>query len=427
MSCRAASSATPRPRKSGWTASPPSWAIRLRSLTRSNRIDPAGCPSTSITKRPNASGSASERSISASSASRSEARPAARNGATSSCVTSERRKSTSPGPRPAVAHRGHATLTRPEPIATPARISTSPAERRAGHRLVEQHRAVGERGHRQQVGDEARAGGAVEAEHPVEDDLGERGADEPERGDRGDRLPARRRGRKPEERERREQHERGQHRGGGEHGPGREVADALARVEVRGRVGDRREDDGERARDRPPAAGRVEAGEHRDADEPHHDPGRLEARDPLLGPVVQREQDDEDRHRRVRDRRDPRVDVLLAPGDQRERQRRVREPEHDADAPDPAQLRERLAPAHLRGEVAEQQRHREEEPQLDHGRGRHVSHRHLDEEVGATPDRGEEQEQGDVAAHFARLPARRRPFRARRRRGSARARRAPRP
>ena len=40
--------------------------MRLRTLARSKRIVPARSPSTSMTKTPNASGSASERSISAS-------------------------------------------------------------------------------------------------------------------------------------------------------------------------------------------------------------------------------------------------------------------------------------------------------------------------------------------------------------------------
>ena len=62
---------------------------------RSKRIVPARSPSTSMTKTPNASGSASERSISARISSRPFARTAARNGSTSSCVTSSTRKSAS--------------------------------------------------------------------------------------------------------------------------------------------------------------------------------------------------------------------------------------------------------------------------------------------------------------------------------------------
>ena len=56
------------------------------------------------------------------------------------------------------------------------------------------------------------------------------------------------------------------------------------------------------------------------------------SRDPLarsLGRIRMREQRDEDRHGRVRDRGDAGVDVLLAPGDEPERQRPVDDAEHD--------------------------------------------------------------------------------------------------
>ena len=69
--------------------------MRLRSFARRKLIVPARAPSTSITNTPNASGSASERSISSSSASRVFGRTAARKGSTSSWVTSSTRKSTS--------------------------------------------------------------------------------------------------------------------------------------------------------------------------------------------------------------------------------------------------------------------------------------------------------------------------------------------
>src|SRR5262249_47948885 len=94
----AAAPARRRARKSGCTARPVSRAIRLRAFVRSKVSVPVRPPSASITKTPKASGSRSERSISARTASWSLERTAARKGSTSSCVSNSTRKSASSTP-----------------------------------------------------------------------------------------------------------------------------------------------------------------------------------------------------------------------------------------------------------------------------------------------------------------------------------------
>ena len=66
------------------------------------------------------------------------------------------------------------------------------------------------------------------------------------------------------------------------------------------------------------------AGEHADADQPEREAEQLAARERLVREEAEPEEDREERHRRLRDRRDPRVDVLLAPGDEPERDARSR-------------------------------------------------------------------------------------------------------
>ena len=108
--------------------------------------------------------------------------------------------------------------------------------------------------------------------------------------------------------------------------------------QARDRVEHRCEDDGERARRPPrrrPRAARPSAPRRR----------RGRATIPTIRmPVARslwakpdREQRDPDRHRRVRDRGDARVDVLLPPGDQRERDGAVDDAERERTPPGPPQ------------------------------------------------------------------------------------------
>ena len=71
-----------------------------------------------------------------------------------------------------------------------------------------------------------------------------------------------------------------------------------------------------------------------------------------MGEEAEAEEDGEERHRRLRDRRDAGVDVLLAPGDEPERQRRCDDAEHHPAAPRGAQLRDGAPGAHRPGEEA---------------------------------------------------------------------------
>ena len=58
-------------------------------------------------------------------------------------------------------------------------------------------------------------------------------------------------------------------------------------------------------------------------------PDEPRAARPLARHEAEREQRGEHRHARLHDAGDARVDVLLAPGDQRERQRGAEQPEHE--------------------------------------------------------------------------------------------------
>ena len=78
---------------------------------------------------------------------------------------------------------------------------------------------------------------------------------------------------------------------------------------------------------------------------PSATPSQRAARDPLVGQEVEAEQEGEERHGRLRDPGDARVDVLLAPADQPERDRGVDRAEHDGGAPGRAQVGGRAARA----------------------------------------------------------------------------------
>ena len=77
------------------------------------------------------------------------------------------------------------------------------------------------------------------------------------------------------------------------------------------------------APDRAVAAAGLESDERDDADEPEHDPDQAETGGALGRVDPEREDGDEDRSGGVEDRSETRVDVLLAPGDQEERERGV--------------------------------------------------------------------------------------------------------
>jgi hypothetical protein len=77
----------------------------------------------------------------------------------------------------------------------------------------------------------------------------------------------------------------------------------------------------------------VDPGDDGDAEEPDREPERLRPRQPLVREEAEHEERVEDRDGRLHDRREPGVDVLLAPGDQPERQRRIEDAEHEAVAP----------------------------------------------------------------------------------------------
>src|ERR687892_518543 len=119
--------------------------------------------------------------------------------ATSNPRTPARRPSTSTTKR--AWWRGRGGLAGPPPPADPApgagaerdaREDEDEPERRVQRpRLVEDEDAVDERRRRQQVGDERRSRGAVEAEHPVEEEKGDGRGQHAERRDRPERLPAR--------------------------------------------------------------------------------------------------------------------------------------------------------------------------------------------------------------------------------------------
>ena len=179
----------------------------------------------------------------------------------------------------------------------------------------------------------------MQGEHAEEDQLRERGAEQREREDRRDRLRRRRRGRQLEEREGQQDQTGCEHRPGSQHRPGGAGDGALAVDAGRG-VGERGEDDRERADDRQAAALGVDPGDDGDAGDPDPEADRADSRQALVRQEAEHEQRVEDRHRRLHDGGEAGVDVLLAPGDQPERERGVQDAEHEAVPPRAAQLAE---------------------------------------------------------------------------------------
>ena len=88
--------------------------------------------------------------------------------------------------------------------------------------------------------------------------------------------------------------------------------------------------------------------------------------------------------------------MLLAPGDQRERERAVDRPEDQTLAPGAADARERRADALADCEEGEQQQPADQQPHLHEEARREVADADLDEEIRGAPDPGEEEQERAV-------------------------------
>ncbi len=182
---------------------------------------------------------------------------------------------------------------------------------------------------------------------------------------------------------------------GGDHRP--DAVEAAARIDGAERVRDGRR--AERELGAEIAAGElrgIEAGQDRDADEPDEHANDLVGRDPLGSQHHGRRRNDDQRNGRGQGRRERRIDALLGPGDQAERQRDV-EDRHD----EQVAVRGRVARQSLarddddRGQEreADQQPHRHERERRQAG-----IHADLDEQVAAAPDPAEGEEERPVEA-----------------------------
>ena len=304
-----------------------------------------------------------ERSMSARMLSPSVGRDAARNGSHVLVRARPTRKSRSSGSRPAdddahrisstVFGRRHAT-TSPDPSATPRRISASPMSIAGRDRLVEEQRAVRDREGRHDVGDERDARVAVERQHVEVDELCDRRAEDRQRGDRGDRLPARQLIRQLEERERQKQQAADEHAAGREHRAGR-VTKSKLRVRSGTGVRERRQHHGERPCHRPPAAGQVDARQHPNADEAERDADPPDPRTRSWGKKRSATTNAKIGTVACAIPATRRVDVLLAPGDEPERKRGVEDAEHECRATRRAQLRRGVGGASRHDEEDEQE------------------------------------------------------------------------
>ena len=263
--------------------------------------------------------------------------------------------------------------------------------------LVEDEDPVDERDGRQQVGDERGARGAVALQQAVEEEQRDRRPEDAERHDRADRLPARHLLRPLDEGEGQQDQRSGRTRDARDHERRSGAVVVLDEV-VRARIRERGDDDRQRARGRVPAALRLQPREHANAGEPDEDPCEPDAVDALARIEPEREQDDEDRHGCVRDRGDAGVDVLLAPGDEDERERRVEEADCEALPAGRPQLAHGLARAQPPDQHRQEHRGGKDEPEEHHRRRLDLVHGDLDEQVRRTPDRGDDREQWDVAA-----------------------------
>ena len=133
--------------------------------------------------------------------------------------------------------------------------------------------------------------------------------------------------------------------------------------------------------------------EHADADEADQEADEPPAVHALARLPANRQQHDEDRHRGIGDRGHSGVDVLLAPGDQRERNRAVDDPEREAFPAEPSHLGQRRPQPALRDEHEQERESRDQQAEHDHRRGLEGAIGDLDEHVGRAPERGQ---QGDV-------------------------------
>jgi hypothetical protein len=104
------------------------------------------------------------------------------------------------------------------------------------------------------------------------------------------------------------------------------------------RVAQGHSDDGEGGEQLPV---RLRSYEQCDSDEADDEAEEADAHDARLTEEAEGEQSVEDRHRSLNDRGEPRVDPLLAPGEEPERHRRVHEAHDDEPTPGPAELRQR--------------------------------------------------------------------------------------
>ena len=125
-------------------------------------------------------------------------------------------------------------------------------------------------------------------------------------------------------------------------------------VEVGGGVGERRYDDGESARNPPPPAFGADSCEHPDAHETHGHSHQPPAAHTFARVETDGEQHHEDRHGRVGDGGHARVDVLLAPRDQDERNRHVGDAEDEGAGSRGADLGDRLARAEPQNEEGDE-------------------------------------------------------------------------
>ena len=149
----------------------------------------------------------------------------------------------------------------------------------------------------------------------------------------------------------------------------------------------------------------MDAGHDGDAQDPDREPEGLRAPEPLVRQEAKDQERVEDRHRRLDDRGEARVDVLLAPGDQPERQGRVEDAEHEAVPPRIAELPNRALAAEAPRDVAEQHGGGEQRADGHHRRRLDLVDRDLDEQVRGAPDGGQRQQHRPVAVHRARLAA----------------------
>ena len=171
-----------------------------------------------------------------------------------------------------------------------------------------------------------------------------------------------------------------------------------------------RQDDGECASDCPGASIGVDARDEHHAGETDREPDDLRSAQRVVRQEAQAEDGDEDRYRRLGDPGDARVDVRLAPRDERHRDRGVHDAENEARDPRAAERSDRRADSGSLHEICRQQQQPAiDEPEVGHRRGRNVLDGDLDEEVRGAPHRRQEQDQRPVRAHRSRLPRRARP------------------